>query len=102
MRLETEKQGRWLARRVLFKLGKAGTEACRADENGRAQAGALRRALVKLLQRGSREAVSGFACVLTDALGTRSQPGELAHFYERMEREKRFREWRPNYQREAR
>jgi hypothetical protein len=94
MKLETERQGRFFARRVLFKLGKAGTEACRADETNRAQAGALRCALVKLLQRGTREAVSGFACVLTDALGTRSQPGELAHLYERMEAQGRFRQWR--------
>lgn len=95
MRLETERQGRFLARRVLFKLGKAGTEKCRGSQTQhRQQAGALRCALVKLLQRGSREALSGFACVLTDALGTRGQPGELAQFYECMEAEGRFRQWR--------
>lgn len=94
MKLETERQGRWLARRVLFKLGRAGTEACRADDNGRAQSGALRCALFKLMRQGTREAHSGFACVLTDALGTRGQPGELAHLYERMETDGRFRQWR--------
>lgn len=96
MRLETERQGRFLARRVLFKLAKAGTEACRADDSRMAQTGALRCALVKLLQRGSREALSGFACVLTDAVGTRRfcSAGELAQLYERMECEGRFRQWR--------
>jgi hypothetical protein len=96
VRLETEKQGRWLARRVIFKLGRAGSEACRADETLRAQTGALRCALYKLLQSGSREALSGFARVLTDCIGTRSmiEPGELARFYERMEQENRFGQWR--------
>jgi hypothetical protein len=97
VRLETERQGRFLARRVLFKLGEAGTEKCRGSQTRhRQQAGALRCALVKLLQRGSREALSGFACVLTDALGTRRycSPSELAQLYERMECEGRFRQWR--------
>lgn len=98
MKLETEKQGRFLARRVIFKLAKAGTEKCRANPTPRheQQAGALRCALVKLLQHGTREALSGFACVLTDCIGTRSlvEPGELAKFYERMETEGRFRQWR--------
>lgn len=94
MRLETERQGRRLARRVLFKLGKAGTEACRADESRRSQDGALRAALFNLLRKGTPAAQAGFASVLTDAIGTRShtEPGELVRFYERMEAEARFRE----------
>lgn len=94
MRLQTERHGRWLARRILFKLGKAGTEACRADETGRSQTGALRIALDKLFNKGSREARYGFCVVLTDALGARPicTATELAQLYERMECERRFRQ----------
>lgn len=93
MKLQTERQGRFLARRVLFKLGKAGTEACRADASSRAQAGALGVSLDKLLTIGTRAARNGFASVLTDALGTRRycSARELAQFYEAMECEGRFR-----------
>lgn len=93
MRLETERHGRFLARRVLFKLGRAGTEACRADASSRAQAGALRASLDKLFRVGTLAARYGFARVLTDALGVRyfCDPRELAQFYERMEAAGRFR-----------
>ncbi len=90
MRLETDRQGRFLARRVLFKLGKAGPERCRADKN---QPAVLRSAIEKLLHRGTREAREGFASILTDALGVRHwcDTSELAKLYELMEREGKFR-----------
>lgn len=98
MRLDTEQKGRWLARRVLFRLGKAGTEACRADASRRAQAGALRASLDKLFRIGTRAARYGFAAVLTDALGVRRfcSARELAQFYENMEAARRFREREPD------
>lgn len=89
MRLESKRQGRWLARRVLFKLAKAGPEACRANRS-KAQAGALRASLDRLLLIGTPEARQGFAQVLTDFIGVRSYApaDELARFYERLEAER--------------
>lgn len=96
MRLETPKDGRRLARRVLLKLDRDGSAKCRADvvSRYRLQAGALRVALHKLQQRGSRDARDGFAQVLTDALGVRRRicgPGDLVQIYLCMEAEGRFR-----------
>lgn len=90
MKLQTERQGRFLARRALFKLAKAGPEACRA--NRPQQAAPLQTSLEKLMQ-ATAAARRGFGQVLTDALGVRQfcGPDELAKLYERMEAEGAFR-----------
>ena len=99
MKLETRRQGRFLARRALFKLAKAGPEACRANQIE--QAGALRTSLEKLIT-ASQAAREGFSQVLTDALGVRQfcDARELAMFYERMEAEGRFSQPMGRWQRE--
>jgi hypothetical protein len=90
VRLDTERQGRHFARRVLRKLEKSGPDRCRADRP--AQSSVVDAAIHKLMRRGSRSARAGFSRMLTDALGVRyfCGPADLAKFYERMEAEGRF------------
>lgn len=78
-----------MARKILRKLDKAGSERCRANKAG--QSRKMRNAIERL-SSATAEARAGFASVLTDALGTRSlcSLGDLAKLYERMEADRLF------------
>lgn len=72
-RLETQEDGWRFASDVLFLLRDAGSEKCRINVPAHlvCQADPLIQALLELKERGTVESCVGFACVLTDAIGTR-------------------------------
>jgi hypothetical protein len=85
-RLETQGDGWRFACDVLRQLQEAGPEKCRANLPPYCvlQADALILALADLKERGTTEALVGFAQILTDLAGTRCDLGPS--FYEQMAR----------------
>lgn len=94
-KLRTQQDGRKLAIRSLRRIVKAGPDACSAsrtvkDADGailevrkEAQADPIIRAMLELSARGTAQAVTGFAVVLTDALGSEPADNMADHFQDR-------------------